>query len=81
MPHTVEQRSGVGLSSVMYIMCLMFRVQPCKFLLKNPQRSVDFRTDGIYVSCIPSIYHSLRSLRLWWRWHLLDVLRVFDLYT
>ena len=33
--HNMEQYSSVGLTSVLYAMCFMSCVQPCRFLLKN----------------------------------------------
>ena len=34
--HTVEQYSSVGVTGVLYAICLMSCVQPCRFLLKSP---------------------------------------------
>ena len=42
MSHTVEQYSSVGLTSVLYAICFMSCVKPCRFLLKNPSVRLAF---------------------------------------
>ena len=48
--HTVEQYASVDLTNVLYAICLMSCVQPCRFLLKNP--SEQFALEHMESICV-----------------------------